>query len=168
MTDGPVDLVVRAAVPADVPAWLALRQALWPDTPNDHREDVERYFTDPPPRETCFVAERPGGEIVGFAELRLREYAEDCTTSPVGFLEGIYVAPTERMGGVGRALVSAGEAWARDRGCAEMASDRELSNEASGAFHESLGYAETVRMVCYRKGLPRFGPAERPRASEAP
>jgi aminoglycoside 6'-N-acetyltransferase I len=153
VTVRPAALVVRPVARADAGAWLALREALWPGTPNDHRHDVDRWFTSPPPREACFVAERPGVGIVGFAELRLREYAEDCTTSPVGFLEGIFVSPEQRFGGVGRALVAAGEAWARERGCTEMASDRELSNDASGAFHESLGYVETVRIVCYRRDL---------------
>lgn len=34
-----------------------------------------------------------------------------------------------------------------------MASDRDLENEASGAFHEGVGYEETTRIVCYRKSL---------------
>jgi len=58
-----------------------------------------------------------------------------------------------RRGGAGRALVAAGEAWAGARGCTEMASDREVANEASGAFHERPGYAEAIRIVCYRKAL---------------
>ena len=43
--------------------------------------------------------------------------------------------------------------WARDHGCTEMASDRALTNDPSGHFHESIGYAETVRLVAYRKEL---------------
>ncbi len=61
--------------------------------------------------------------------------------------------PDRRTGGVGRSLVEAVERWARDRGCTEMASDREISNEASGAFHLAIGFAEATRMVTYRKDL---------------
>lgn len=100
----------------------------------------------------------------GRSALVVRRVTPDCTASPVGFVEGIYVSPDDRLGGVGRALVAAGEAWARERGCTEMASDRVLSNEASGAFHESLGYVETVRMACYRKELGRGLPGSSDRA----
>ncbi len=47
----------------------------------------------------------------------------------------------------------AAEGWARKKGCSEMASDHEVGNEASGAFHEALGYQEVERIVCFRKGL---------------
>ena len=155
-------LVVRAVEPSDAGGWIALRDALWPDSIVDHEAEVPAYFADPPEREACFVAALPGHGLVGFAEVRLREYAEDCLTSPVGYLEGIYVVPELRVSGVGRALAAAGEAWARTRGCSEMASDRELGNSVSGAFHEAVGYQETVRMVCYRKSLAGGLPAARP------
>lgn len=93
------------------------------------------------------------GVLIGFAEARLRDYAEECDSSPVGYLEGIYVQPEVRVGGVGRALVGAVEAWARERGCTEMASDREISNETSGAFHLAVGFSEATRIVTYRKDL---------------
>ena len=47
----------------------------------------------------------------------------------------------------------AARTWARVRGCTEMASDRELDNEESGAFHEALGYEEVERIVCFGKSL---------------
>jgi aminoglycoside 6'-N-acetyltransferase I len=74
-------------------------------------------------------------------------------SSPVGYLEGIFVVPEHRRSGVGEALVRAAEAWARERGCTEMASDRQLDNEPSGVFHEAVGYEEAERIVCYRKSL---------------
>jgi aminoglycoside 6'-N-acetyltransferase I len=158
------DASIRAAAPPDASAWIALRDALWPGSRDDHVREIAAYFSDPPPREACFVADAGDGVLVGFAEMRLREYAEDCTSSPVGYLEGIYVVPGRRRTGVGQALVAAGEQWARELECTEMASDRELANEASGAFHESVGFTETVRLVCYRKPLGRV--AESGTASE--
>ena len=146
-------LTVRRVEVADAAAWIALRTALWPGHGGDHEREVSAFVASPPAREACFVAIDGDGAMVGFAEIRLREYAEECATSPVGYLEGIYVEPRARKHGVGRALVAAGEAWARSRGCSEMASDRELTNDDSGAFHEALGYEETVRLVAYRKSL---------------
>ncbi len=46
------------------------------------------------------------------------DYVNGCDTSPVGFLEGIYVDPARRRAGVARALLAAAEGWVRERGCA--------------------------------------------------
>jgi len=54
---------------------------------------------------------------VGFAELSIRAYVEDCMTDHVGYLEGWYVVPEARRRGIGRALVVAAEDWARQQGC---------------------------------------------------
>ena len=143
---------VRPVEAADAAAWIALRTELWPEAPEDHPVEVRDFVANRPPDVECLVAE-VAGSVVGFAEVGLRPYAEGCLSSPVGYLEGIYVAPEARRGGVGRLLVEACEAWARRRGCREMASDRALDNDASGAFHLGVGFAEAHRIVCYRKAL---------------
>lgn len=145
-------IVVRRVAAEDEADWVRLRTALWPEWPDDHPVEIRAHLQEAPEREACFVAVVKG-EVVGFAEFRLREYAEECETSPVGYLEGIFVDPSVRVRGVGRALVEAGEGWSRDRGCTEMASDRELTNEVSGAFHLAIGFDEAVRLVAYRKDL---------------
>jgi aminoglycoside 6'-N-acetyltransferase I len=144
---------IRAARAEDASDLTRLRTAVWPETPKDHVCEVAEYFANLPARSVCLVAASAEGRVVGFAEVGVRDYAEDCLTSPVGFLEGIYVDTAWRTGGIGRALVEAGESWARARGCTEMASDRSLENEASGAFHVAIGYDEVQRIVCYRKDL---------------
>jgi len=145
-------ITVRPVRAADREDWLRLRGALWPGSLPDHGQEVDNHFATRPDGSECLVAEVEGA-IVGFAEVGLRAYAEDCLTSPVGYLEGIYVIDAERGRGVGRALVEAGEQWARAKGCTEMASDRELANEASGLFHQALGYQEVERIVCFKKLL---------------
>jgi aminoglycoside 6'-N-acetyltransferase I len=146
-------MTVRPVRPADAPDWLELRLALWPDSSAAHEADVAAFFGAPHDSVACFVAEDPDGGLVGFVETALRSYAEGCRTSPVGYIEGIFVVPTRRMSGVGRTLVTAAERWAVGRGCVEMASDRELANEPSGLFHASVGYREVERIVCFRKSL---------------
>ena len=144
---------VREARPSDADAWCALRSDFWPDSPEDHPSEIAQYFAEPPDRWICLVATEEGGPVLGFAEVGMRDYAERCRTSPVGYLEGIYVVPTARGEGVGRALFRAGQEWARGKGCTEMASDREIENEVSAAFHKAVGFDEAIRIVCYRQGL---------------
>lgn len=151
---------IRPAAHDDVPGWLELRAALWPDGGAYHHQEIQAYLAGASSPGICFLAESHSDGLVGFAEVGLRGYAEGCVSSPVGFLEGIYVRPSHRKEGVGRLLVEAGERWAIEQGCTEMASDRVLENEPSGAFHEALGFDEEVRIVCYRKslGLPSGRP----------
>ena len=92
---------------------------------------------------------------VGFAELSIRSYAEDCQTDRVAYLEGWYVDPEARQRGVGRALVDAAEAWARAQGCTEFGSDALLDNDVSAAAHLALGFEETVQLRCFRKSLTK-------------
>ena len=74
---------------------------------------------------------------------------EGTETSPVGYLEGVYVKETERMQGIARELVSACGQWAKDKGCTEFASDCELVNTVSQAFHRAIGFEEANRLVAY-------------------
>ena len=87
------------------------------------------------------------------AELSVRRYAEGCTTNRVGYLEGWYVTPGFRGRGVGRMLVAAAEAWAREQGCTEFASDTELENEDSFRAHEACGFESVAVIRCFRKIL---------------
>jgi aminoglycoside 6'-N-acetyltransferase I len=144
---------VRRAAPSDRDAWIALRVALWPEgSAHDHATDVDRWYFDPD-GSMCLVGVERSGAVVGFIELSLRSYAEGCESTPVGYVEGWYVAPSARHLGVGRALMAGGEAWARAQGCREFASDTELGNVASQRAHVALGFAEVERIVCYRKSL---------------
>ena len=145
---------VRAATAADAPAWGRLRRALWPDEGVDwNAEEVAEALGRDRPA-TAFVACAAGGAVVGFAEATLRrDYVNGTASSPVGFLEGWYVAPEWRGRGVGRALIAAVERWTHAQGCGELASDALLDNADSHAAHAACGFEETERVVYFRKPL---------------
>jgi GNAT superfamily N-acetyltransferase len=90
---------------------------------------------------------------VGFAEVALRNLVDGCLSSPVGYLEAIYVDPAARGLGLGRALLDAAIEWARERGCAEFATDSELSDAPAQAFHRAMGMTETYRIVQFRREI---------------
>jgi aminoglycoside 6'-N-acetyltransferase I len=107
-----------------------------------------------PDRFATFVAFDGARSAIGFVEVALRsDHVNGTTTSPVAFLEGIYVVPHARLKGLARALFARAEHWAVNVGCSEFASDARLENAASHAMHRCLGFSETDRVVYFRKGL---------------
>jgi aminoglycoside 6'-N-acetyltransferase I len=152
---------IRRVEPGDGVEWLRLRTALWPEVDaGGHAKEMGEYLAGPDL--AVFVAAREGGGLAGFLEASLRPQADGCSTAPVGYIEGWYVDPDVRRSGVGGRLVAAAEAWARGRGCREMASDCLLDNDVSFRAHTALGYAEVNRVIQFRKPLGGGGPAGGP------
>ena len=145
---------VRPAQAADAPAWLRMRNQLWPESAVDHQNEVAAYFAGRSnmPAEVL-IACTPEGEAVGFAELSIRSYAEGCVTDRVLYLEGWFVEPAWRKRGVGQQLVQAAEDWGRAQGCTEFGSDAEIGNVASHLAHRALGFVEVERIVSFKKKL---------------
>lgn len=151
MTDRQIE--IRRLVESDSRSWLALRRLLWDQaSEGEHLREMLDIFKHPD-TQLILVADSGGGNIVGFLEASIRPFVEDCETDNVGYLEGWYVEPEFRRSGVGGRLVAAAEAWARQNGCVEMASDSEVGNEVSLAAHLKLGYTETSRLVHLRKEI---------------
>jgi len=132
--------------------WVALRFVLWPN------EDREQTIAEAPAMlvrpDLLVLVAREEDMVTGFAEAAIRrDYVNGCETSPVAFVEGIYVVPEHRRQGVAGALIAAIEQWARDQGLHELASDALLENSQSHAMHRGLGFSETERVVYFRKPL---------------
>jgi len=136
-------------------AWGRMRDALWPDDgANWHQQEIAQFFVGKLTMPLAvLIAEDETGQPLGFAELSIRAYAEDCATDRVAYLEGWYVVPEARRQGVGRALIAAAEQWAREQGCSEFGSDAVIDNEVSAAAHRAVGFTETVQIRCFRKQL---------------
>ena len=146
--------MIVACTRADDPRWLALRRQLFPH----HADEVllaemARFCADPR-RYGQFVRLATDGTPLGFIELALRtDYVNGTRSTPVAFLEAILVVPAARRQGIARALVARAEAWGRDHGCREFASDAHLDNTASHAMHRGLGFVESQRVVFFRKPI---------------
>ena len=94
------------------------------------------------------------GTPVGFAQCALRtDYVEGTETSPVGYLEGVFIQEAYRRKGYARELLSECEKWAKKKGCREFASDCEAVNDSSFRFHLAVGFGEANRIICFTKKL---------------
>ncbi len=141
----PLEVAIRRAGAEDVPAVEALLASA--SLPlNGAAEAVAR----------AGVVARADGAIVGAAALEL--YGE------AGLLRSVVVAPDHRRTGVGRAVVAAAEALARDEGVRDMY----LITETAIDWFPRLGYTPVERAVaneavgasvefttiCHDKGVP--------------
>ncbi|MBL7872457.1 MAG: GNAT family N-acetyltransferase [Cyclobacteriaceae bacterium] len=61
------------------------------------------------------------------------DYVEGTTTSPVVYIEGLYIEPLYRNQGVANRLVRKSEDWGLEQNCTEMASDAKLSQSSNTA-----------------------------------
>ena len=144
---------IKRCTGVEQPGWLQLRMALWPANREEHLPEMQE-LCEQPGRYAQFVACSPAGEPQGLVEVALRsDYVNGTDSSPVGFLEGLYVDLAFRQQGIAALLVKTAEQWARDQGCTEMASDAALDNTASHAVHLALGFEETERVVFFCKPL---------------
>ena len=144
---------IRSATVDDTEAWLGMREALWPDgDAASHPGEIEQYFAGALRNVLeVLLALDEKDTAIGFAELSIRNCAEDCVTDRVAYLEGWNVTQEARRRGVGRALVAAAIEWGRRQGCTEFASDTTLDNVISAAAHLALGFIETARLRCFRR-----------------
>ncbi|SFC73736.1 aminoglycoside 6'-N-acetyltransferase I [Alkalibacterium subtropicum] len=129
-----------------------LAHLLWPDENLSLlKKEMDHFHRDS--TSELFICEE-NEDILGFAHVQLRyDYVEGTRTSPVGYLEGIYVRKPFRNQGIARQLVEVCEDWSRFMNASEFASDVELLNEASSLFHKAVGFKEVNRVICYAKAL---------------
>jgi aminoglycoside 6'-N-acetyltransferase I len=147
------EVSVRPLRETDLDDWFRLRKMLWDETADDDHRSEMIDILDHHDSQFVVFAEAGAGRLVGFLEASIRPFVEDCETDHVGYLEGWFVEIDYRKQGIGRELVRQAEAWAREKGCTEMASDAEIGNDLSLEAHLNLGYAETSRLVHLRKEL---------------
>lgn len=101
----------------------------------------------------CFI-KYADDKAIGFAQCQLRyDYVEGTHSSPVGYLEGIFIVPEYQEKGYGGELLRECEKWAKEKGCTEFASDCEIDNTGSLDFHLAMGFSETNRIICFRKEI---------------
>ena len=144
--------MIQKAEVKDLPAIAELVCQLWPD----HTvEEVQIEFAEIITKnDAAFFLAYAEETAIGFAQCQLRhDYVEGTDSSPVGYLEGIYVADGYRKQGVAKELLSACESWAKTKGCTEFASDCELSNTQSLQFHLNVGFEEANRIICFTKKI---------------
>lgn len=135
---------VRHAILADVPRMLTLEQAA-PSAAHWAEQTYQAIFdADAPPR-IALVAEL-NGTVCGFAIARIA--ADQCE------LENIVVAEAQRRAGIGRMLLRALTAAAREKKAARLLLEVRESNHLARRVYERCGFTLSSRRKNYYSNPP--------------
>ncbi len=144
--------MIRKATISDLTTVTELAILLWPDNEfQDLKEELrETLLNEKAVIFLYFYNHAPAG----FAHCQLRyDYVEGTNSSPVGYLEGVFVAEKYRNKGIATKLLQQCEVWSAENGCTEFASDCEITNVESYAFHMKFGFQEVNRIICFNKKI---------------
>lgn len=128
-----------------------LAKQLWNE---HHLDELEKEFEDLMSKNTAFFVDYEDNKPVAFAQVSLRhDYVEGTNTSPIAYLEGIFVERGYRNRGIAKKLLEKCELWAKENFCTQLASDCELENNGSYKFHLNCGFEEVNKIICFVKKL---------------
>jgi GNAT superfamily N-acetyltransferase len=104
---------------------------------------VRHRFDDIQRREDhcVYVGEGPDGQVIAWVHVFLRPLLVSELCAEIG---GLVVDRSQRGEGVGRLLLTAAEAWARERDCDRIVIRSNTLRKSAHAFYQSLGY-ETIK-----------------------
>lgn len=143
------EITIRQVRPGDMAEIAQLAAQLWPAHTQEALRDELSALAD-----TVFFMALAGETAVGFVQCALRrDYVEGSSSSPVGYIEGLYVLPAYRQRGCAARLVAQAGQWAARQGCTELGSDCAPDNRDSIAFHAAAGFEEVGRTVNFLKKI---------------
>ncbi len=144
--------MIRKAGKSDLETLARLANIMWTDGSID--ELSEGFAELMSKGDVLILLKMVDGVAIGFAQCQLRyDYVEGTDSSPVGYLEGIFVKDGYRNRGYAKELLAECERWAKEKNCIEFASDCELDNTTSLAFHKAMNFKEANRIICFTKQL---------------
>lgn len=144
--------MIKKAEKNDVKEVADLAVLMW----DSHFVDdlIQEFHTIMSNGKAVFFLKYENGMPIGFAQCQLRyDYVEGTETTPVGYLEGIFIKEGYRHKGYAKELLAQCEAWVKGCGCQEFASDCEIDNINSLQFHKAMNFAEANRIICFTKTL---------------
>lgn len=126
--------------------WAHYRNAVYKSLSDKfHEIEMEKIFNDTD--WFCYFLTDENNRIIGLIELSSRNIVDGCLSSPVAYIEGIYIEEQYRGKGAGRETMNAVHQWCKQRGFTELAADTELDNIDAQHYFNALGFKETYRVV---------------------
>jgi len=132
--------------------WTQLALLLFPESSFEEEASLHKKIL--ASKNEVGLLYQQGGRYLGFMNLCIRNnYVNGTDTSPVLFVEAIYVLPGYRHQGIGKEFIKYAEKYAKDREITQIASDCYIDNSLSERFHRSCGFVEKERVICFVKNV---------------
>ena len=96
---------------------------------------------------SCYFLTDEDNQIIGLVELSSRNVVDGCLSSPVAYIEGLYIKEKHRGKGAGKETMNAIHHWCKQKGFTELAADTELTNLNAQKYFNAIGFKETYRVV---------------------
>lgn len=126
--------------------WKLYRNSVYHSLSDEfHEIEMEKILTDID--WFCYFLTDENNQIVGMVELSSRNIVDGCLSSPVAYIEGMYIEEQHRGKGAGKATMRAIHLWCKQKGFKELAADTELENLAAQRYFNAVGFKETYRVV---------------------
>lgn len=142
-------MLIRDAVPSDEPAWKRLWDGYLAFYETDLPQDVTALTWERLIHQRdgmfCRVAER-SGKVCGFSNSVL--HAGTWTTTPICYLEDLFVAPEQRGRGIGEALIRDLAGLAKSKGWSRLYWHTRTTNAKARSVYDR--FAEADDFVRYR------------------
>lgn len=111
------------------------------------------------PRHDRILLALDGERLIAFAHLKI---SHDLLTDETAEVASIVVRASHRRQGVGRRLIAAAEAWARESGRARLLLRTDVVRTDAHAFYVAQGYEQATTMLEFVRDLERARQAEAP------
>lgn len=145
--------IFKEVTQADKQQWKNFRETLYKGVEDEFHNTEMDLILNSAFQTTFLLFENAEAQPVGMLELSLRNLVDGCLSSPVAYIEGIFLANSCRGKGFGKLMVDFSKKWALDQGCTELACDAELDDIDAQKFHNKMGFEETYKVVQYKMEL---------------
>ena len=149
--------IVRTLYPPEhyVAQIAELNRPLSPEAALGHTQRRVRAL----PKEDRILLAVEGDRLLGYAHIRI---TRDLLSDEAAEVVTLAVAPDHRRKGVGRRLVHAAEAWARESGRSRLVLRTNVVVTAAHAFFVALGYAQAETSLVFVRDLEVERRADQP------
>jgi GNAT superfamily N-acetyltransferase len=121
----------------------------YPSTSEQVRRRLEPLLNDPDHR--LIAAQHDSGEVVGWLHALVHK---SLILDLTGIIDAVVTDEKQRGQGIGQALMTDAETWARSKGCGRVSLLSNVTRSDTHGFYRHLGYRSDQTSHIFQKALP--------------